>query len=256
MTNDLNERNIASDYAIDVSQGKVPGVRAITISGNNDNIGAAYETLSNVGGLYKYLDGSQTLDISSSSVNDTALGTGIRSVRITGLNGTFEEVEEVIALNGTTVVTTLNVFRRVFNAVAEEVGSNEYAAGTITGNSNTTADTMFVINQDENTSDNGIYTIPEGFVGNIQLYVLTNGQGDNVVGRLKVRLNGHLPGSPWLTGQKAKLRSSVAVIPVPGYSALPPRTDIELDGIRVSGGTDSLYGSIIVLLTPIADVPN
>lgn len=67
--------------------------------------------LLNQGGL---LDTPSTIDLSSSSALDTALGTGARTVTIYGLGENKKYNTETISLAGTTVVTSAKKWYRVF----------------------------------------------------------------------------------------------------------------------------------------------
>ncbi len=71
------------------------------------------------------------LDISSSSVADTVLGTGAQVVQIAGLALDGTPLLEAVPLNGQTVVPTVNNFWRVFGAQVIQAGSGRKNAGDI-----------------------------------------------------------------------------------------------------------------------------
>lgn len=257
MTNNLNFDPNSRNYAIDVSQGLIDGVSAVTFAGNNDAIGSAnYETLSNVGGLYKYLLTAQTIDIVSDNLADSGqggmnpIGAGIRALLMNGLDANWRPISELIIMDGTNPVTTTNSYIRVFGVIAFAVGAAEYAVGTITGTSSGSADTLFNILPQESNAENGIYTVPDGFTGNLQLIVATNGQGDNVVARLKIRPNADQPTAAFFEVSKVKLQANGLAIPIPGFRSIPPKTDIEFDARAVMGNA-SMFASAVLLLTEI-----
>jgi hypothetical protein len=77
-------------------------------------------------------DAAYQLDISSSSAADlAATGTGARTLDIYGLDKDFNPLKETISLNGQTKITTVNAFRRVFEAVIVSAGTGFSAAGDI-----------------------------------------------------------------------------------------------------------------------------
>jgi len=72
-----------------------------------------------------------TVSVSSSNANDAAAGTGVRTVRVTGLNASYEEITEDLSMNGQTEVTGSKVFARVNNLEALTWGTGLVAAGDI-----------------------------------------------------------------------------------------------------------------------------
>jgi hypothetical protein len=76
-------------------------------------------------------DAAYTLDISSSSANDKPASQGAKTVDVYGLDKDFNFLKETIALDGTTVVTTVNAFRRVFEIVVATAGTSLANVGDI-----------------------------------------------------------------------------------------------------------------------------
>lgn len=72
------------------------------------------------------------VDITSSSTADTnTAGTGARTLRLVGLNGSRQLIWEDIALNGQTIVVSVLNYLRFFGAEALTVGSGGSNAGDI-----------------------------------------------------------------------------------------------------------------------------
>lgn len=71
------------------------------------------------------------MSVSSTNANDTAAGTGARTVLITGLDENYNDVTESIILNGLTGVNTTKQFIRVFKVRVTTAGSGATAAGDI-----------------------------------------------------------------------------------------------------------------------------
>jgi len=84
--------------------------------------------LLNQGGL---LATATKLDISSSSADDDSAGTGARSVTIYGLGADKKYQTETIAMDGTTIVTTVKTWYRVFIIKVEAYGDGLVNAGNI-----------------------------------------------------------------------------------------------------------------------------
>jgi len=66
--------------------------------------------------LYTYMTTAQQLKISSSSAQDGVAGTGALTIKIFGLDADFNEIDEIITMNGVGVVTTTKSFIRIFRA--------------------------------------------------------------------------------------------------------------------------------------------
>lgn len=61
--------------------GQVPGYRRITALGNNPDVDTGiHEDIWTGGGLYPWMTAATSLEIVSDSANDTAAGTGARTV--------------------------------------------------------------------------------------------------------------------------------------------------------------------------------
>ncbi len=73
----------------------------------------------------------EVLRLVSTSASDSASGTGVRTVLIHGVDPGNKSFTEIVALNGTTPVNTVNTFIRADSLFASTVGSNGFAVGTI-----------------------------------------------------------------------------------------------------------------------------
>jgi len=117
-----------------VSQGDLTGWTHIVKVGVNPTIstGSIPETVWEGGGIYQFLTTPAQLEILSSSALDTALGTGARSVRISGLDADWNIQQEVVTLNGTTPVTTALTWWRINAMLIASAGSTHVNQGNIT----------------------------------------------------------------------------------------------------------------------------
>jgi hypothetical protein len=126
------------------------------------------ESLWNGGGIYTGFNATaaQTLQVFSASANDTANGTGARTVRLEGLDGNYNEITETVTLNGTTPVLTTFSFLRLQRQEVISVGSAGHNVGEITvRQSVTTANVFSVMPAEQNRSHLGCYTVPAGYNG-------------------------------------------------------------------------------------------
>ena len=96
---------------LSVAAGHVDGAEAVNIFGVNPIVGTTYETLWDYGGLYSYPASAATLGVVSSSASDTM------PVLISGVDGNYWPIQEVVTLDGTSSVSTTKSFLRVNSAV-------------------------------------------------------------------------------------------------------------------------------------------
>lgn len=80
---------------------------------------------------YAFPSAAQPLAVVSSSASDASGGSGAKQIRILGLDGNWDWIEEDVALNGASVVYTLNEFLRVNDVFVISAGSGGVAAGNI-----------------------------------------------------------------------------------------------------------------------------
>ena len=123
-------------------------------------------------GIYVYPTAAIQMTVSSSDVDDTAAGAGMRKVLIGGLDADYNQISEIVTLNGQTPVTTVNSYFRVQGTgmFGQEVGvteSNEgivyIGTGTVTAGVPATIYNLITIG--DNSSHSGFFTVPAGFDG-------------------------------------------------------------------------------------------
>lgn len=126
-----------SDFYYRVSKGDFTGLAdGINYSGyqSTNTLGVEADIWSGVTGNRVWLQAATSLEVVSSDVNDTANGTGARSVTITGLDINLNPITDTVAMNGTTPVAIPTQYFRVLRGFVASTGT--YAAtsnlGTIT----------------------------------------------------------------------------------------------------------------------------
>ena len=71
-------------------------------------------------------------DIVSDNTNDTLLGSGAKTLFITGLDASLLPQEEVVEMNGTTIVPTVNSYLRINDVFVIGAGASDTNEGVIT----------------------------------------------------------------------------------------------------------------------------
>lgn len=159
------------DFKLEVAKGNISGHAIFEKFGKNPDIdtGSIPEDIWNGGGLYtgQPTGAAETMEIFSSSANDTAAGTGARTVRIFNLlDGTGAAVSDVdVTLNGTTPVSlgAGTYYRGGSRIKVLTTGSGGSNAGTITLRHTTTTSNIFaVMPVGLNQTSIAAYTVPLG----------------------------------------------------------------------------------------------
>ncbi len=135
-------------------------------------------------GLYPFQSAQTKLEILSASASDTAAGTGARTFTLTGLDGNFNPVSEVLTLAGVTPVQTVNNYIRVNGLVIASAGSGNTNAGDVTLRVTGAGATQAIARAGYGYSKSCIYTVPTGFtllVNDLFFAVAGNGNAVNIV---------------------------------------------------------------------------
>jgi hypothetical protein len=125
----------------------------------------AFEVIWETGGQYPWQSTAVTVDVVSDDANDDVAGTGARTLRIQGLDGSYNLAEETVDMDGTTTVTTTQTFLRVFRMSVETAGSSGNNEGTITVTYTGGSDVAATITAGNGQTLMAVYTIPAGKTG-------------------------------------------------------------------------------------------
>lgn len=124
---------------------------------------------------YPYPTSAVALEVASTSANDTAAGTGARTLLIYGLDENYDEVQMLVTLNGQTPVSVSQTCIRVFRALVLEVGSVGTNVGDIwiadaattwtAGVPATNTYKLAHIAAGHGQTETALYTVPAGYTG-------------------------------------------------------------------------------------------
>lgn len=195
MTTSISKLGRYEPFELQVGEGAVAYHSVLHIFGYNADVdSAAEEAIWPAGGLIPYLSSPVAMKVSSSDANDTAAGTGARTVYIKGINGTGSETDEIVTLNGQTEVNTAHTYTFIQQVTVMTVGSGGKNAGNIyVGTGTVTAGVPAVVYgiaaTGENNSLTGAWVCPAGYKGYITFGSVQTGteNGANyIAGRLKL----------------------------------------------------------------------
>lgn len=168
-------------FALQVSRGQIPGHRSVTVFGYNPDVDTSRVTVWPYTGILPLPAAALQMKVSSSSANDTAAGTGARTVFVAGLDANYNEISEIVTLNGQTAVLTTQSFLHINNAYVATAGSGLSAAGDIyfgegTVTAGVPATVYDLIKFDYNQRITGSYTVPAGYTAYVSQGLFSAGQ--------------------------------------------------------------------------------
>ncbi len=147
--------------------GLSPGASYVLAIGNNPDVDSGASLPEDIwygGGVYPWMTGATSLEVVSSSANDTAAGTGMRTILIEGLDTDYLEVSFLVTMNGLTPVVFPQSIYRLHRAVIATAGSLGSNAGTITIRNAGGGTTRATFPPGYGTTRSSSYTVPAGKV--------------------------------------------------------------------------------------------
>jgi len=216
----------------------VSGKTPVRLSGHNHALAATAEVVGHISTVQGYVKRGTILAIKAASASDDTSGTGIRSVKITGLDSLFAEQNETIILQGSDSVLTTNKYVRVFSVVAMTAGSGGVAAGAITiTSSHAGADTsLLLIVTGESSAQSAIYTVPAGKTLYVVEFHASSATGIlqtiTILSRDRITDESYRPFVEKLAGQ---IWLSAFHLPCPLPLVFEAYTDVEIRGIGNTG---------------------
>jgi hypothetical protein len=139
-------------FNLQVSRGMVYGHSTVNIYGFQSAVTTTQIPLWENASAYTFPSSAVVMTLASSSASDTAV-----SIQINGLDANYNQISEIVALNGTTGVNTVKSYLRI-NSLITTLGN---AVGTVTAKNGGT--TYAQINIGFGRSLMSIYTVPNNY---------------------------------------------------------------------------------------------
>ena len=237
----ISRFGLTEPFNLQVARGQIAYHESIYKFGNNPQVADSIETIWSQGGLYSYLSTATVLKVSSSSANDTSAGTGARTVELFGLDGDYNEISEVVTLNGQTAVNTTQSYLRINRMIVRSAGSGGANAGIVYAGTGTVttgvpANIYATINGDgTNQTLMAIWTVPAGYTGYLVQYDVSNGTTSNTPAVCKLLLVARPYGEVFQSKDVKSLTTGMhientLVIPI----EFTEKTDIEVRAVSSS----------------------
>lgn len=211
---------------------------AVQVVGANAAIGTSFTIVADTVGV-AIPSAASTIEVVSTSTSDAAAGTGIRTVRVTGLDANYAALTEDFTLDGTTAAVSTGSFLRINLVKALTAGSGGAAAGTIDVRSG--AGTIFArITLGENESKTALYTVAAGDFAEINdIFVSAVTQPAKFL--VKVRPYGGV----FETVKAANVSGNASLLPSGHVLTIPPKADVAIYGAATTS-TAAVAASFMV----------
>lgn len=177
----ISRFGLTEPFELQVARGQITGHRSVIIFGYNPDVDTSRVTVWPYTGVLPLPAAALQMKVSSSSANDTASGTGARTVFVSGLDANHNEISEIVTLNGQTAVLTAQFFLHINSAYVATAGSSLSAEGDIyfgdgTVTAGVPATVYDLIKFDYNQRITGSYTVPAGYTGYVSQGLFSAGQ--------------------------------------------------------------------------------
>jgi len=162
-------------YDVSVAAGLVAGTSTVNIYGTQTAVSTSSIPIWEFATGYTYPVAATQMNLVSNTAGDTT-----QTVLIQGLDANYTSISEVLALNGTTPITTVNSYLRI-NSIREYSGS---ATGQVTLKSLDNATTYAAMNAAIGQSQMSLYTVPAGYtfyLSRVDVYTSLNGSSSDFV---------------------------------------------------------------------------
>lgn len=136
---------------------------------------------------------AETMSLVSTSADDTAAGTGARTVRVIGVDINFKMIEEIVILAGLTPVVTAKAFFMVNRMRVASAGSGKKNVGAIIATATTAATVQAQVPIGYNTTQKMIFCVPAACRVVIQGFVISATKlSGGALPRVTARLHEHV----------------------------------------------------------------
>jgi len=250
-----------TDIHLDESRGLHAGRTTVHKFGRNPSVDAStVEDIWAVGGSITWLTAAAAVRVKSGgSTDDTAAGSGARSITIVGLDENWAEASETVATAGASASSaTTTTFIRVFRAYVATAGSYTGANAAAVVIETTGGVVMATISRDgSDTVGLGqtqicAYTVPAGKVGWLRLVEADVDSGKSATMLLWQRQNADTTSAPVVARRLVHAFGAITGLaelrPIAPIGPFPAKTDIWMSGTGPAGGA-AMSGRFELILT-------
>ena len=245
-----------SEFFFDVARGLVHGMTAGAKFGriSDVDIGTPEDVWEGQGDYTGHPESftPELVQINSASANDTAAGTGARTVRIYGLktSSSTEYESEDITLNGTSWVNSTNTWWRINRCIVLTAGSTGGNEGGLTCRGVTTNSAIFFVMQiGMNQTQVAAFTVPASKTLYIRYLRVSMERASGAAGSALVTVRAREPGGVYRAVRAFDITHSNGVDKYAmGWISFPAGTDIKFRVDSVSDNNTAVEATMEYIL--------
>lgn len=233
------------DFLLEVQKGNIPGHSFEQKFAENPDIDRIEEDIWDGGGDYGFYPSSaQAMEVLSDDANDTSAGTGLRTVKVYGLDSNFDLQEETATLDGVSVVNLSNAYIRIYRMIGQTAGSGGKNAGEITCRIQGGGTIAAIIKQGNNQTLMSQYTIPNGKSGYLYSGYATINKGGDASVKFWLRPEGGI----FQLKQKINIYQSTYIRPFVVPLKLDTKTDVKVTATTTNNNVSVQTGYDLLLV--------
>ena len=203
-------------FGLHVKRGYVQGHEHVHKFGFNTSVTTSATLIWNGGSDYTYPTSAAQLGIVGTSTTDNS------QITVQGLDADYNELTNIVTLNGTTTVTTSGSYLRAYRAFVSD--DNEPAGDVTITHSGTN---IAIISADEGQTLMATYTVPAGYTA--YLYQLVFGGAAELANKyMTIRLRAREHGGIFRTQAKYTTATQTFEETMVFPLVFPEKTDIEI----------------------------
>jgi len=214
----ITQVGTSEPFELQVARGDITGHTALFKYGYNPLIVNLEETIWDAGGIYAYPTSAVKMTATSAGGSDDEFV----EITMVGLDADYNEVSEVVILDGTGVGESNTFFLRIYRAF---VSGSQAPTGNVTITNSST--TYAQITLGENQTLMAVYTVPAGHTLYVTEGIATHGT-DNSGAFMTVRFLTRRNNGVFRTGVKVDIINSELIFPFTQPLKIEEKTDVEV----------------------------
>ena len=214
----ISQIGTSEPFELQVARGDITGHTALFKYGYNSLIVNVEETIWDAGGIYTYPTSAVKMTATSAGGADDEFV----EITMVGLDANYNEVSEVVTLDGTGVGESNTFFLRLYRAF---VSGSQAPTGNVTITNSST--TYAQITLGENQTLMAVYTVPAGHTLYITEGIATHGT-DTSGAFMTVRFVTKKPNGVFRTAVKVDIIGGELIFPFTNPLKVEEKTDIEV----------------------------
>jgi hypothetical protein len=236
----------ALEPRVELALGNINGRTSDRKFGFNPGVdSAAEETVWEPGGRIDLLSSAEIINIVSSSALDAVGGSGAITVKIFGVSGTWQEIQETLTLTGETPVATVNQYQFINRVRVASAGSGRTNAGRIEATAAVSGNILAAVPIGYGVTQQVVFAVPTGKVALIERFEmiatkLAGGAKPLVTGRIREHIvEGEFSGTTTIIFEEVfdtdvtNLTTDQSL----GEVIVPPCTVVEMSAITDTNST-------------------